>query len=108
MAVNPDDSPLKRQSALDIAEGIERRFDIHKYDPHRVWQLRAAWLARWVRILQGESGPQLLMKVAAHLEELGDAWRRGIISEHDGHGGMRSNRNQELLTKINEIIKTRR
>ena len=104
MAINPDDNQMKRRTALDQAEGIDQRFDIHKYDPHRFWQLRAAWLARWVRILQGESSHQLLMETVAHLEELADAWQRGVISEHDGHGGVRSNRNYELLTKIKERI----
>ncbi len=46
-------------------------------------------------------------KVALHLQELRDAWQRGIIDERDGKGGTRSNRNVEcevaLRTAIHEL-----
>lgn len=32
----------------------------------------------------------------SHVVELRDAWERGALSEHDGGGGTRSNRNVEV------------
>ncbi len=39
-------------------------------------------------------------RVIDHLTELADAWQRGCITEHDGKGGTRSNRNAELLADL--------
>lgn len=42
----------------------------------------------------------VLEAAEAHLTELADAWERGALSEHDGKGGTRSNRNREVLRAI--------
>jgi len=40
----------------------------------------------------------------AHIDELCDAWERGVISEHDGRGGLRSNRNAAVeILKASDI-----
>lgn len=46
----------------------------------------------------------LITSAAEHLTELEDAWLRGAISEHDGHGGTRSNRNAEMLRKLRAYL----
>ena len=44
-------------------------------------------------------------KVAlAHVEELREAWRTGALSERDGHGGTRSNRNVEVEGQLRAAI----
>lgn len=40
----------------------------------------------------------------AHILELEAAWRRGAISEHDGKGGTRSNRNFALRFKLESAL----
>jgi hypothetical protein len=42
----------------------------------------------------------LMERVRTHLEELAEAWRRGALTEHDGGGGTRSNRNWELVVEL--------
>ena len=41
----------------------------------------------------------------AHLLELREAWQRGVIREHDGTGGFRSNRNVEVIGKVRAALK---
>ena len=43
--------------------------------------------------------------MVGHLDELRDAWLRGVISEHDGKGGTRSNRNAEVLAAYEAGLK---
>jgi hypothetical protein len=45
-----------------------------------------------------------LEKSLAHVLELEDAWQRGCISEHDGKGGLRSNRNVEVRVTIRAAL----
>lgn len=40
----------------------------------------------------------------AHVIELQDAWIRGVLSEHDGLGGIRSNRNDDVLHLITHAL----
>jgi len=40
----------------------------------------------------------------AHVAELRDAWERGAISERDGQGGTRSNRNVEIEAQLRAAI----
>lgn len=40
----------------------------------------------------------------SHVEELREAWRTGAISERDGLGGTRSNRNVEIECKLRDAI----
>lgn len=40
----------------------------------------------------------------AHVEELRDAWMRGAISECDGRGGTRSNRNVDVENQLRAAI----
>ena len=40
----------------------------------------------------------------SHVDELCDAWERGAISEHDGKGGLRSNRNTAVEMKIRAAL----
>jgi hypothetical protein len=35
-----------------------------------------------------------------HVQELREAWRTGAISEHDGKGGTRSNRNVDVERRL--------
>jgi len=46
----------------------------------------------------------VIRKVFEHLEELEEAWRRGALSEHDGHGGTRSNRNADLVRELGKAL----
>jgi hypothetical protein len=39
-----------------------------------------------------------------HVAELREAWQRGCISEHDGKGGTRSNRNADLDLMLSRAI----
>ncbi len=39
-----------------------------------------------------------------HVGELAEAWQRGALSEHDGKGGIRSNRNQDLLHSLTKVL----
>lgn len=43
---------------------------------------------------------ELMDALKDHLTELACAWRRGALSEHDGKGGTRSNRNHDLIWSI--------
>lgn len=47
----------------------------------------------------------ILAQVESHLEELSDAWQRGIIDERDGKGGTRSNRNNDILVALRKARK---
>ena len=40
----------------------------------------------------------------AHVQELEEAWRRGAITEHDGKGGTRSNRNVDVRAILADAI----
>ena len=46
-----------------------------------------------------------LKDCVAHIQELKEAWERGAISEHDGKGGTRSNRNWDNLVKARAVLK---
>ena len=52
-----------------------------------------------------EEAARLLREAHVHIEELRDAWERGVISEHDSSGGRRSNLNAELAHKIQKWLK---
>jgi hypothetical protein len=39
-----------------------------------------------------------------HIDELGIAWRRGVLSEHDGQGGIRSNRNWDVEKSLHNAL----
>ena len=39
-----------------------------------------------------------------HVSELEDAWMRGCITEHDGKGGMRSNRNVDVRIALRAAL----
>ena len=41
----------------------------------------------------------------AHLQELEEAWRKGVISECDGQGGTRSNRNVEACRAVERALR---
>ncbi len=43
-------------------------------------------------------------EVAAHLDELRDAWERGAIESRDGKNGSRSNRNLAMLYRLRIAI----
>lgn len=45
-----------------------------------------------------------LSRLVAHMEELAEAWQRGIIHENDGKGGIRSNRNHELAVAARALL----
>ena len=47
---------------------------------------------------------ETLERVLGHLGELRDAWTNGVISEHDGHGWMRSSRNAELEVEVRALL----
>lgn len=46
----------------------------------------------------------LLRECEEHMQELRDAWERGVFDEHDGRGGTRSNRNVEVLVKLQALL----
>lgn len=39
-----------------------------------------------------------------HVNELREAWRTGALSEHDGQGGTRSNRNAEVEVALRKLL----
>jgi hypothetical protein len=39
-----------------------------------------------------------------HTSELRDAWMRGVLDEHDGKGGARSNRNVDVNVKLRALL----
>lgn len=39
-----------------------------------------------------------------HVQELREAWRTGAISEHDGKGGLRSNRNVDVEVRLSNAL----
>lgn len=41
----------------------------------------------------------------AHVRELEDAWRSGALTERDGNGGARSNRNLEVRCRLETALK---
>ena len=47
----------------------------------------------------------LLEACRSHIAELEEAWRRGAITEHDGQGGVRSNRNAALRDRLDERLR---
>ncbi len=53
-----------------------------------------------VTVLEG-----VLRDAHAHIEELRGAWERGTISEHDGKGGLRSNRNADVERQLRTVLK---
>ena len=61
------------------------------------------------RLVDRVNSPYLVGSLQAaifHMDELADAWQRGALSEHDGKGGTRSNRNMDCLRQArNAIIK---
>ena len=46
----------------------------------------------------------LVRQSIEHNEELEEAWRRGAISEHDGKGDTRSNRNEALVRRMKTFL----
>lgn len=48
---------------------------------------------------------ELATTAQSHLEELRDAWERGVIHEHDSKGGTRSNRNADVLSEIRAALR---
>ncbi len=51
-----------------------------------------------------ERKDKALSEALTHVEELEDAWSRGCISEHDGLGGIRSNRNVTVRVSIRAAL----
>lgn len=51
---------------------------------------------------------EVLRKTYEHIKELAEAWERGVISEHDGKGGTRSNRNHDVMLLIRAAMKERK
>lgn len=45
-----------------------------------------------------------LIAALGHVQELRDAWERGVISEHDGLGGTRSNRNVDVEVRLRSLL----
>ena len=44
-----------------------------------------------------------LVRVWEHVAELREAWQRGVLTECDGQGGTRSNRNAERETELRKL-----
>jgi len=62
-----------------------------------------------VRLASDAPGTVRALIVAAqqsleHLRELEEAWRRGVISEHDGKGGLRSNTNAWRANALRDAL----
>lgn len=68
----------------------------------KVVELEAEAIRNEVKI---DSMRATLRKACEHLGELAEAWERGIITEHDGKGGTRSNRNHAVLLLIRQAMK---
>ncbi len=47
---------------------------------------------------------ELVKAVAEHLTELAEAWQRGALTELDGKGGTRSNRNRDVLVRLQTAL----
>jgi hypothetical protein len=74
------------QGAKDALEELSESLDSGNTMPQTYVQI--AKLRRQI-----ERGEWALRLALTHVEELSFAWERGAISEHDGMGGTRSNRN---------------
>ncbi len=47
---------------------------------------------------------ELAKAAHTHVAELRDAWQRGVISEHDMKGGIRSNRNVDIEVALRSAL----
>jgi len=45
-----------------------------------------------------------LQSAREHVLELADAWQTGALSEHDGKGGARSNRNSDVRVELRDAL----
>lgn len=79
-------------------DGPPRRYMI--VDDPRIFNDSSAW----VNVIPLWDLFRSLADILLHLEELADAWQRGALSEHDGLGGTRSNRNHECIRQIQAAI----
>lgn len=80
---------------LDHYQSLQRGY-------RECWAARDA-LAREQSRLTGQL-VEAVKDVLKHLEELCDAWQRGTLSEHDGKGGTRSNRNADCLHQLKDAL----
>ena len=55
-----------------------------------------------VRVLE-----EALRDAKAHVDEMEEAWARGVISEHDGKGGTRSNRNVAVARALRAALEAK-
>jgi hypothetical protein len=68
------------------------------------WEAHVAAAQPLVAATEGPEGANVLKDAEAHLSELAEAWDCGALSEHDGLGGTRSNRNASLLVRLRAAL----
>ncbi len=49
---------------------------------------------------------EALESAKAHVQELREAWERGVLREGDGKGGTRSNRNVDVEVELRHALTT--
>ncbi len=103
-------SPLVRRVAVAICPWVDRRKQAHP--PEVVWEnltpeSQTAYLEQAQAALDAchaEEMIEALKASHAHVQELRGAWQRGAISEHDGQGGTRSNRNVDVEVQLRGLL----
>ena len=77
----------------------ERALFLANEERYTVAMVRADTAEAEVRALR-----EALGTAHAHVLELREAWERGVIEEHDGHGGRRSNRNVDVEVALRALL----
>ena len=81
---------------------VMKRYSGNKYEYHGCDKDRARLADAFCEIV-----PELVAALECsldHVKELREAWRTGALSEHDGQGGTRSNRNVDVENKCRAAL----
>ena len=92
---NADTTGVSRASAVAVTCGLVVQRDIQ------------AWLARYDALPDGAGQADVTAVLQAayeHVTELSLAWQSGALSEHDGKGGWRSNRNADVYQALRAAL----
>jgi len=84
----------------------KRRGDYNDADPYasRHWGEYQPEAKTALAACEAEAMMKALKAAHSHVLELRDAWERGDISEHDGRGGTRSNRNVDVEVELRHLL----
>jgi hypothetical protein len=101
--------PLSDWETRDEALAEASRLNVHQYAQDLAVPIAAVNACAGVRLASDAPGTVRALIVAAqqaleHLRELEEDWRRGVISEHDGKGGLRSNTNAWRANALRDAL----